>query len=51
MKIDKVAQEHIEALETDNDHLRVENEELQKENVALRAELERMVKDRQYVAA
>ena len=50
-KLDEAAQEHIESLETDNDHLRIENEALAAENLSLKAELIRYRQDREYCAA
>jgi len=46
---DEVTADYIAELETDNDHLRVENQELEKEMEALRAHLYRMQSDRECV--
>jgi predicted RNase H-like nuclease (RuvC/YqgF family) len=45
---DEVTKDYIEELEADNFNLRVENEELTQENISLKAELERMKKDREF---
>jgi len=46
---DEVTAEYILEIETDNDHLRVENQELEKENEAFRAHIFRMQSDRECV--
>lgn len=45
---DEVTADYILDLETDNDHLRVENDELQKELEGLKAEIRRLFDDRNY---
>ena len=45
---DENAQEYIDALEIDNDHLRAEVEELNKQLALCKAELWRMVADREF---